>query len=43
MFNKKVTYYYDEDFGTYTYSTQHPMKPLRVAITDDLVKHYGMK
>jgi histone deacetylase 1/2 len=42
-FKKKVTYYYDEEFGTFNYSTTHPMKPLRVAITDDLVGHYGLK
>lgn len=39
----RVTYYYDEEFGTFNYSTTHPMKPLRVAITDDLVGHYGLK
>ncbi|CAD8052605.1 unnamed protein product [Paramecium primaurelia] len=43
LFKQKVTYYYDEEFGTFNYSTTHPMKPLRVAITDDLVGHYGLK
>lgn len=42
-FKHRVTYYYDEEFGTFNYSTTHPMKPLRVAITDDLVGHYGLK
>ena len=41
-FSKNVVYYYDEDFGTYTYSTLHPMKPLRVTITDDLIRNYGL-
>ena len=41
-FKKDIVYYYDEDFGTYTYSTQHPMKPLRVTITDDLIRNYGL-
>lgn len=42
-FKKNITYYYDDEFGTFNYSTTHPMKPLRVAITDDLVGYYGLK
>lgn len=42
-FKHNITYYYDDEFGTFNYSTSHPMKPLRVAITDDLVGHYGLK
>ena len=42
MFKSKIVYYYDEEFGTFNYSTSHPMKPIRVAITDDLVHHYGL-
>jgi len=42
-FRHNITYYYDDEFGTFNYSTSHPMKPLRVAITDDLVGHYGLK
>lgn len=42
-FKHDITYYYDDEFGTFNYSTSHPMKPLRVAITDDLVGHYGLK
>jgi len=40
--NKKVVYYFDEEYGTFTYSTAHPMKPLRVAMTDELIRQYGM-
>ena len=42
-FNKKVSYYYDEVIGTFTYSSGHPMKPLRVTITDELIQKYDMK
>lgn len=42
MFKNKITYYFDEEFGTFNYSTAHPMKPLRVAMTDELIKNYGL-
>ena len=32
--NKDVVYYFDEMIGTYHYAFAHPMKPLRVAMTD---------
>jgi len=31
---KDVVYYFDEMIGTYHYAFAHPMKPLRVAMTD---------
>jgi acetoin utilization deacetylase AcuC-like enzyme len=40
--SKKVVYYFDEEYGTFTYSTAHPMKPLRVAMTDELIRQFGM-
>lgn len=39
-FKKDVVYYFDEMIGTYHYANNHPMKPLRVAMTDELVKVY---
>ncbi len=39
---KKVLYFHDEVIGTYQYSTGHPMKPLRVAMTNELVKSYNL-
>lgn len=42
MFKKKVCYYFDEELGTFNYSTSHPMKPIRVAMTDDLIRNYGL-
>lgn len=40
-FNKDVVYYFDESIGTYNYGN-HPMKPFRIAMTDNLLKAYGM-
>jgi histone deacetylase 1/2 len=37
-----VVYYFDEDFGTYHYSTAHPMKPIRVEMTDELIRKYEL-
>jgi hypothetical protein len=37
---KDVVYYSDEMIGTYHYAYLHPMKPLRVAMTNEIVKKY---
>ena len=39
---KDVVYYFDEMVGTYHYAYAHPMKPLRVAMTDEIVKKYEL-
>ena len=39
---KDVVYYFDEMIGTYHYAFAHPMKPLRVAMTDEIVKKYEL-
>jgi histone deacetylase 1/2 len=41
-FKKNVVYYYDDMIGTFNYSVGHPMKPLRVAMTDELVRKYEL-
>ena len=38
----KVSYYYDEDFAVYQVSDSHPIKPLRIKMTDTLIKEYKM-
>jgi histone deacetylase 1/2 len=38
----RVSYYYNAKIGSYYYGQHHPMKPLRVKITHELVKSYGM-
>ena len=39
---KRVSYYFDEEIGIYTFKKGHPMWPLRMKITDELVKSYEM-
>lgn len=39
---KDVVYYFDEMIGTYHYAYAHPMKPLRVAMTDEIVRKYDL-
>lgn len=39
---KDVVYYFDEMIGTYHYAFAHPMKPLRVAMTDEIVRKYQL-
>lgn len=38
--NKKVAYFFDHTIGSHNYANGHPMKPLRVAMTDTLIKAY---
>ena len=38
----KVSYFHDPEIGLYHYSNNHYMKPFRVAITDELIRGYGM-
>ena len=39
---QKVSYYYDEDFSVFQVSDSHPIKPLRIKMTDTLIREYGM-
>lgn len=39
---KKVAYYFDDNLGCFNYAPGHPMKPLRVAMTDNLIKEYKL-
>ena len=38
----RISYYYDEDFSVFQFSEAHPMKPLRVKMTDTLIKEYDL-
>ncbi|THH14176.1 hypothetical protein EW146_g6128 [Bondarzewia mesenterica] len=42
MSRRRVSYYYDPDVGSYSYGLGHPMKPLRMRITHELVTAYDM-
>ena len=39
---KRVSYYFDEELGIYTFKKGHPMRPLWIKITDELIKSYDM-
>jgi histone deacetylase 1/2 len=39
---KRVSYYFDDDIGLYSLGKGHPMKPIRMKITDQLIKAYGL-
>ncbi|KAH9965753.1 histone deacetylase [Russula dissimulans] len=42
MPRRRVSYYYDPDVGSYSYGLGHPMKPLRMRITHELLTAYDM-
>ncbi|TFY81463.1 hypothetical protein EWM64_g2550 [Hericium alpestre] len=42
MSRRRVSYYYDPEVGSYSYGLGHPMKPLRMRITHELVQTYDM-
>eukprot|EP00668_Euglena_longa_P045996 GGOE01061679.1.p1 GENE.GGOE01061679.1~~GGOE01061679.1.p1 ORF type:complete len:391 (+),score=92.62 GGOE01061679.1:149-1321(+) len=39
---KKVCYIHEADVGLYEYGQSHPMKPYRVAVTNSIVKQWGL-
>ncbi len=38
----QVAYFYDPDIGTFYYGLNHPMKPHRITLTNNLILHYGL-
>lgn len=42
MSKPRVAYFYDEEIGNYYYDEGHPMKPVRVRMTHDLILAYGL-
>ncbi len=38
----RVSYYFNKEIGNFHYGLNHPMKPLRVKMTHELVKNYGL-
>lgn len=38
----KVEYFYNPQYGAVWYGDQHPMKPLRMTLTHELLKHTGV-
>ncbi|KAJ3426335.1 histone deacetylase [Anaeramoeba flamelloides] len=39
---KRVTFYYHDDLETYIYYHDHPMKPFRIPMTNELIKGYNL-
>lgn len=39
----RVSYFFDETVGNYHYGEGHPMKPHRLALTNELVLQYGLQ
>ena len=39
---RKVSYFYNQNFGKFTYSKEHPMKPERIAMAHSLVVNTGL-
>lgn len=35
---KNIAYYYDDSIGCYNYGIGHPMKPIKVTMTHELIK-----
>jgi hypothetical protein len=40
--NKRICYFYDNDYAGMYYGADHPMKPPRIAMTHSLVVGYGL-
>lgn len=38
----KKVFTYSDDFGSYNYGDEHPMKPVRLKLTYELIKEYGL-
>jgi len=38
----RVSYYYNKEIGNFHYGLNHPMKPLRVNMTHELIKNYDL-
>ena len=41
--DKQVSYFYDEDAGTYMYNVAHPWRPHRTKLVHSLVEGYGLE
>jgi len=39
---KRVAYVYHDDIKNYNYGQDHPMKPKKVAMTNDLIHKYDL-
>ena len=42
MSKRKVGYLYNNNIGSFYYGEQHPMKPIRIKMTHQLIVNYGL-
>ena len=42
MSHRKISYYFDFNFGNFLFSFGHPMKPMRINMVYELIKSYGL-
>jgi histone deacetylase 1/2 len=40
--SQKVSYFYDNDIGSFYYGSDHPMKPFRIKMAHQLIVNYGL-
>lgn len=40
--DKRVSYFFDEEIAMYTFKKGHPMRPLRMKITDEILRVYNV-
>lgn len=40
--SRKVSYFYDNDIGSFYYGADHPMKPFRIKMAHQLIVNYGL-
>lgn len=40
--NRRVSYFYNPNFGRFTYSRDHPMKPERISMAHSLITTTGV-
>ena len=40
--SKRVSYFYDNEVGSYYYGQEHPMKPFRIKMAHQLIVNYGL-
>ena len=42
MSKRRVSYFYDNEVGSYYYGQEHPMKPFRIKMAHQLIVNYGL-
>ena len=40
--SRKVSYFYDNEVGSFYYGQEHPMKPFRIKMAHQLIVNYGL-